>query len=107
MSLKQIIGGYMPGTNSVRNHPIKNIIIQPNGWTKFILEVNGKTFDFENKNNNELVFDMHDDNSYKIGLYVNNNQIYQNTYIFHYTLNFIGEFNESCITYKEDIIYDS
>ena len=105
MSVKQIIGGYIPGTNSVRMHPIKNIIIKPDGWTKFTLEVNNKTFNFENKNE-ELIIDIHDNNSYKIALFINNKEIYQNTHIFHYTLNFIGEFNENCISYKQGTIYD-
>jgi hypothetical protein len=106
MSIKQIIGGYLPGTNSVRSHPIKNITIQPIDWTEFNLEVNGKTFQFENINK-EVNIEMKYNDSYKIGLFVNNTEIYQCQYIFHYTINFIGNFNKNCLTYKSDSIYDS
>ncbi len=106
MSVKQIIGGYLPGTNSVRLHPIRNIIIKPEGWTQFTLEVNNKTFNFQNISK-EVTINMNYNDSYKIGLYVNNKEIYQYPYIFHYTLTFNGHYDESCISYKQEMIYDS
>ncbi len=106
MSVKQIIGGYLPGTNSLRLHPIRNIIIQPEGWKYFTLEVNNKTFNFENISK-EITINMKYNNGYKMGLYVNDKEIYQYPYIFHYTLNFIGDFDKNCISYKQEMIYDS
>jgi hypothetical protein len=106
MSSKQIIGGYLPGTNSMRLHPIRNIIIQPEGWKHFTLEVNNKTFNFENISK-EITINMNYNNGYKIVLYVNDKEIYQHLYIFHYTLTFSGDFDENCISYKQEHIYDS
>jgi hypothetical protein len=106
MSVKQIIGGYLPGTNSVRTHPIRNIIIKPEGWTQFILEVNNKTFNFENISK-EVTINMNYNNDYKMVLYVNDLEIYQYPYIFHYTLTFSGNFDENCISYKQSMLYDS
>ena len=105
MSSKQIIGGYIPGTNSTRNHPIKNIIIKPDGWKEFTLEVNGKTFQFENINK-ELNIEISLNDNYKIVLYINNKEIYKHSYIFHYTITFSGDFDEKCVTYKDETIYD-
>ena len=106
MSIKQIIGGYIPGTKSCRNHSIKNINIKPDGWKEFTLEVNGKTFQFENINK-ELNIEINYNNSYKMGLYINDKEIYQYPYLFNYTIIFNGDFNENCITYKDGNIYDS
>ena len=50
---------------------------------------------------------MNYNNGYKIVLYVNDKEIYQHLYIFHYTLTFSGDFDENCISYKQEHIYDS
>ena len=46
---KLIYGGYLPNTNSVRNHPIVNLTIKPSGWKTFVLSYANNKITYNNQ----------------------------------------------------------
>ena len=117
-------GGYINNSDSVRAHKIKNIHINCNELT--ILVVSSITILINNniiyrislsdicdtKTDNTILIQTKIIDTCKIGLFVNNKNIYVNGSLFEYDVNIYINSNKDSkkndiITYSEDIFYDS
>jgi hypothetical protein len=100
-------GGYLKGTQSMRYHPIKNIILKPDNWKSLNLLINGDLITKICNTGSIINFKQILSDDYNIVLTVNGYEYYKNKQVYEYTLDIICENdNDNFIEYSDDMIYD-
>lgn len=114
--MSKVIGGYIPGTNSMRMHPIKNILVKSDFISAKIRifnenykenhpEYKQKNISIEiNNKEKENLFEIKMNNDYKLDLYHNNYKIYSDNYLYYYEISFDSKIDN--IELKDGMIYD-
>ena len=83
--------GYIPGTQSMCYHPIKNIKFWGSSWSTCTVSVNGKILKvIVNENVPVTIIQKHKNGEYLIELTVNGESIYEQQYLYHADLEFEG-----------------
>lgn len=108
--MSKVIGGYIPGTKSMRYHPIKNIFTKDN-WNTAIIKVINEYYPENNKNiliqmdknEKESLFQIKMDNDYKLKLYYNDKEIYSDDHLYYYEITFDLKID---IELRDGMIYD-
>jgi hypothetical protein len=89
--IRTVLGGYLPGTNSCRYHPITNLKIKENPlWEYFDIIMNDKvvtTIENTNSNKSYAVEINRNNTSYDLNLEVNNKEIYKASQLYCFKVN--------------------
>ena len=83
--------GYIPGTQSMCYHPIKNIKFFGSNWLTCTVIIHGKIITvIKNENVPVIIKQQYQNNTYVLELTVNNKSVYSQQYLFHVDLEFTG-----------------
>ncbi len=86
--MKTILGGYLPGTNSCRYHPITNILIKCSElYEKFDIIMNDAIIESFQNIDKEYKIEINQDNNYNIVLTVNDKTIYSQKQLYCFKIN--------------------
>ena len=100
-----IFGGYLKETQSMRYHPIKNILIKPNGWKYIKLIIDGQIITKICNTGKPINFEQKHLNDYNIVLTVNDYEYYKKKQVYEYTLDIDCD-DPNIVEYSDSMIYD-
>jgi hypothetical protein len=104
----EINAGHIDKT-SIRDHPIRNLLIKSIGWKTLDLYIGSELITKICNNSKDIRFVLDMDNDYNINLKVNNLVYYSNRNLFSYKIKIDIDDNlevDDIIKYTEEYIYD-
>jgi hypothetical protein len=100
-----VFGGYLKGTQSMRYHPIRNIVLKPFGWKYVNLYINGELITKICNSGKQINFEQKLLDDYYIVLEVNGCEYYKNKQVYEYTLDIDCD-DTNIVEYSDSMIYD-
>ncbi len=98
-------GGYLKGTNSLRMHPIKNVIVKNSkSWSRITVKALNDAVTLCNIGFNYHIKLTIADN-YDVVLYVNEKEYFKSRSLFEFQVE-IDTDDETVVEFKDDHIYD-